>query len=369
MNEATKVESINRKINPLPMTIRELKSISEDDARKLFEATMWPHGPVCPFCGNCSPKRIAKITPNKAKRIREGLYLCKDCTGPTGKKIRRQFTCTTNTVFHGSKISLAKWLYIIAEMSSAKAGTATRQLHREVNEARSLPDGSIGYGHITCLWHATMRVRKAMHEEPVQNALKGVLHCDEAYIGGKPRKTRMNRENRTDKLPVAVLVERDGTKAYSRVMPNVTKANLFQHIKSVADPASTIMTDELGSYMGIGEHFDGGHYSVKHIAGEYAKREDGLTVSNNSAEGYIATLKRSIYGVHYHYSKVHAQRYISERDFMYSHRNESEVERVKLILKGAVGKRLTYRAPKGLRQGGLLGGPSTAQEGQGPQVA
>jgi len=61
------------------MTIRDLKNLSEDDARTLIESVIWPDGPVCPHCGNCDPKRMTRITPNPAKRVRAGLVQCKEC--------------------------------------------------------------------------------------------------------------------------------------------------------------------------------------------------------------------------------------------------------------------------------------------------
>lgn len=333
-----------------PTTIAALRNLSEDDARALFEATMWPHGPTCPFCGNCSPKRIAKITPNPAKRVRPGLYMCKDC------KPRRQFTVTTGTVFHGSKFPLAKWLYIIASMAAGKKGTSTQQIRRELNEPRRLANGKLSFGNVECLWHATMRVRKAMRTEPVKDALKGTIEADEAFIGGKPRKHRSEREKYYEKQPIVVLVERETGRAYSKVVCDVTKNTLFNHILSVAAPSATIMTDEWRGYMGIGEHFDGGHHSVRHNIGQYAKKEDGKVVTSNTAESYIAILKRSIYGTHHHYSRVHAQRYIDERDFVFSNRDMSDVDRVLQVLRQASGKRLPYRAPKAWqgKDGGLL---------------
>ncbi len=326
------------------MTINELRRLTEDEARELFESVMWPQGPTCPFCGNCSPKRITKITPNPAKRIRDGLYMCKDC------KPRRQFTVTTSTVFHGSKFSLVKWLEIITSMTSAKFGTSTHQLRRESNEARTLNDGSIGYGNIECLWHAGMRVREAMREEPVANSLKGVLHADEVWVGGSPRVARSKREHRTEKQPVAILVEHGGTKAHIRAVCDVTKDTLFKHIRTVADSSSTIMTDENTAYKGIGEYFDGGHHSVCHVKGQYGKKEDGLMVSNNTAEAVAGIIQRSLYGVHIHVSRPHLQRYLDERQFVFGNRDKSDVEKVMLVLKGAVGKRLTYRRPKQAEQ-------------------
>lgn len=52
------------------MTIRDLKSLTEDEARELIESVIWPDGPVCPHCGNCDQARMTRIKPNPAKRVR-----------------------------------------------------------------------------------------------------------------------------------------------------------------------------------------------------------------------------------------------------------------------------------------------------------
>ncbi len=193
-----------------------------------------------------------------------------------------------------------------------------------------------------------------MEEPTVANSLKGVLHADEVFVGASPRTSREHREKRTDKQPVAILVEKDGPKAHIKVVCDVTRDTLHKHILEVADPSSTIMTDEASVYRGIGEHFDGGHHSVSHVKGQYAKFEDGLIVSNNSAEAVAGIIQRSLYGVHIHVSRVHLQRYMNERQFQYSYRHLPDLDRVKLVLKGAVGKRLLYRRPTGSDP--LLGG-------------
>ena len=44
-------------------------------------------------------------------------------------------------------------------------------------------------------------------------------------------------------------------------------------------------------------------------------------------------------------SEAHLPRYLAEFDFRYNRRNISDVERAEATLKGAAGKRLTYRQP------------------------
>lgn len=66
----------------------------------------------------------------------------------------------------------------------------------------------------------------------------------------------------------------------------------------------------------------------------------------NTVENYFSILKRGIYGVYHSVSEKHLHRYTAEFDFRYSHRSGlgfSDRDRTTLMLKGIVGKRLTYR--------------------------
>ncbi len=55
------------------MTVMQRFS-TEEAARDYFEALRWPSGPVCPHCGNGEAGRVYKVTANKDKKIRGGLY-------------------------------------------------------------------------------------------------------------------------------------------------------------------------------------------------------------------------------------------------------------------------------------------------------
>ncbi|MGA8691204.1 MAG: transposase, partial [Methyloceanibacter sp.] len=60
-------------------------------------------------------------------------------------------------------------------------------------------------------------------------------------------------------------------------------------------------------------------------------------------------LKRGITGVYHHVSQEHLHRYLSEFDFRYSNRvalGVDDLKRSDLALKGAKGKRLTYRTTR-----------------------
>jgi hypothetical protein len=84
------------------------------------------------------------------------------------------------------------------------------------------------------------------------------------------------------------------------------------------------------------------HQSVNHSIGEYVRGD----VHTNTIEGYFSILKRGIAGVYHHVSAQHLKRYLAEFDFRYNERERLGVDdtaRAEKALRGAVGKRLTYR--------------------------
>ena len=71
-------------------------------------------------------------------------------------------------------------------------------------------------------------------------------------------------------------------------------------------------------------------------------------ITTNTVEGYYSIFKRGMKGVYQHCAEKHLHRYLSEFDFRYSNRvalGVNDGERADLAIKGAAGKRLTYRRP------------------------
>jgi hypothetical protein len=65
-------------------------------------------------------------------------------------------------------------------------------------------------------------------------------------------------------------------------------------------------------------------------------------VSTNQAENFFSQLKRSVDGTHHHVSVHHLQRYLSEFEFRYTHRKESDTERMVRLIDRVHGRRLRY---------------------------
>lgn len=87
---------------------------------------------------------------------------------------------------------------------------------------------------------------------------------------------------------------------------------------------------------------DGQHEFVDHSKGEYV-RGDAHT---NTLEGFFSVFKRGLVGIYQHIDEKHIDRYLAEFDFRYNNRAKlgiSDEERTDRLIRGIVGKRLTYR--------------------------
>ena len=124
-------------------------------------------------------------------------------------------------------------------------------------------------------------------------------------------------------------------------MVDASHKSLKQALVEAVDPSAAIHTDEWRGYAGIGAYFAGGHHTVRHSAGEYARHG----VHTNTAEGFFALLKRGIHGSFHHISVQHMPKYLNEFSFRWNLRKVTDEVRTEEAIKGGEGKRLMYRDP------------------------
>jgi transposase-like protein len=271
----------------------------EAAARAALEAIVWPHGRVCPHCGNVDQERIAKA---QGKSVRPGLWYCAACNG--------QFTATVGTVFERSKIPLTKWWLAMHLLGSSKKGISSHQLHR-----------SLGVTYKTA-WFMTHRIREAMRIgglAPMGGA-GSIVEIDETFIGRKPGMPIKRGTNH--KHVVLTLVERGGS-VRSFHVDGVKKDDVLPIIRANLDRETHVMTDEAARYAQLGTEF-AKHDAIDHSREEYGytDRKTGVKVNTNTIEGYCSIFKRGMKGV-------------------------EDAERTTRIAAGITGKRLTYRRTNG----------------------
>ena len=287
-----------------------------------LEGLLWPNGPSCPHCGG-----MGRITAVKGGRM--GLRRCGDC--------KKQFTVTVGTVFESSHVKLHLWLQAAHLLCSSKKGMSSHQIHR-----------ILGVTYKTA-WFMTHRLREAMREGafvPFGGA-GGIVEVDETFIGNdrtvKPHGEKKGRGHH-HKHKVLSLVDRTTGQKRSMVVDNLSAKTLVPILKENIAAEARVMTDEASQYRKLGAEF-AGHGYTRHGQGEYVDLTD-RTIHTNTIEGAFSVFKRGMKGVYQHCGKQHLHRYVAEFDFRYNNRVKLGVDdagRAERALRGAVGKRLTYR--------------------------
>ncbi|MGI8569058.1 MAG: IS1595 family transposase [Methylocella sp.] len=282
-----------------------------------MEADRWPDGAYCPHCGSVNVHKMAGKT-------QAGMFLCNEC--------REKFTCRTGTVFERSHIPLHKWLLATHLMAASKKGMSALQLSRMLG---------LSYKSSWFMCHRIREGMKPASPSPIGGENK-VVESDETFIGGKAR-NRAYAKKEPKKHAVMTLVERDG-ESRSFHVANVKAKTLREKIVTTVSRKSHLMTDELASYEKVGKEF-ANHGTVNHSADEYVRL--GGFEHINTAECRFSLMKRAVFATHHSISEAHLPRYLAEWDFKWNTRKMKDGERAALPLKGAEGKRLTYRGPRG----------------------
>ncbi len=313
----------------------------EEAAYAFVEERVWPTGPVCPHCGE--RERVGKL---KGTSTRIGVHKCYAC--------RKPFTVKVGTIFESSHVPMHLWLQAIFLIASSKKGISSNQLHRTLGVT------------LKTAWFMSHRIREAMRDGAL-GPLGGegqVVEADETYFGRKENEREMRTSGKAygrskkgrgpaNKRAIVSLVERGGS-VRSFHVPSADKFTVTKIVRDNVAEESRLHTDESRLYRDAAD-LVAQHETVRHSAGEYARGD----VTTNSVEGYFSVFKRGMRGVYQHCAEKHLHRYLAEFDFRHNNRVKlgvNDVQRSERLLKGVVGKRLTYQTTRGVA--GVEGGQS-----------
>ena len=246
----------------------------EERCRQLLEAMVWPRGRLCPKCGY--KNSIALAGRDVGRRARPGLYQCSSCG------CRFQFTVTTRTPLHSTKLPLRVWLTGLWLMLQSDKGISSVRLADAVGVSQP------------AAWRMGHVLRLLVGRE---HQLDGTIEMDEFYIGAGPRQSadrpHLGRgrkgQPRTTKTPVLAVVQRPAEaetgaaagEARARVVNDLSESEARRVLSDHVDTTAHLMSDEWKSFVSIGEAF-AAHDTVHHSEREYAR---GF-VHANSAEAF-----------------------------------------------------------------------------------
>jgi transposase-like protein len=286
-------------------------------AHDFFVQMRWPFGVACPRmgCGSADVTYLAKYR----------RWNCKEC--------KRQFTAKVGTIFEDSPIGLDKWLPAFWLIASNRNGISSHELGRALKVTQKTA------------WFMLHRIREAMQSDTFETPLSGTIEVDEAFIGGKwenkplkVRRTASRDAHWQAKVAVLGMVERGGRVRAWKV-PNVQQKTLLPKLRDSIHPDATVYTDAAPMYKHINEYFLH-HSSVNHSIEECVRGN----VHTNNIECFWAVLKRTIGGTYTHVHPRHLDRYLAEQVFRFDERENDDGPRFAKAMKGADGKRLTYKA-------------------------
>ena len=253
-----------------------------------LERVRWGDTPACPHCGSLSVAR-------KADMHRQGRWNCHDC--------KSSFNVLSGTIYEKTKLPLQKWFLAVSLFLNAKKSVSSYQLSRDLDLNQK------------SAWYMAMRIRRAMVDRDTM--LSGIVEADEAYVGGKPRKSNNRKDDRnnprgrgTSKLPIIGAVERGG-KVVAKPSPQVTSQDLTDFLQRNIDKDSLLITDQYPGYSPMSRW-------IRHTTIDHSKQYSEGLVNTNTIEGFWSLLKRAWYGTHHHYSKGFAMAYAVESCFKYN---------------------------------------------------
>ena len=276
------------------------KTFSSNEAcEKHLVEQRWRNGFVCPQCRHSEAWYLPK----------RKLFDCKSC--------RFQTSLTAGTIFHGTKIPLVKWYWLLYHMAMDKVGVSIAEMQRILE-----------IGQYRTAWLMAHKVRKAMADRDAGYSLAGLIEMDESFFGPKGSKRGRGSERKSTVLcAVSLYRDRKGEErpgfAHMQVVDNASSDNVEEFLDRLGCGAFTkegkqlleaIRTDGWRSYGRVAKTRELQHLKV--------------ILRDPKAAGrllpwvhrVISNVKAVIRGTHRGVSEKHLQSYLSEVCYRFNRR-------------------------------------------------
>jgi transposase-like protein len=241
-----------------PETLQEaiLFFSSYENCHNFMVSMRWPDGKTtCPRCGSDDVSYLPNAKVFKCYQKHE----------------KQKFSLKVGTVFEDSPIGLEKWLPVMWMLANSRNGVSSWEIHRSLGVTQK------------SAWFMLQRARLALQDPASGGKLGGEVEADETFIGGRARnmhasvKARKIKARGGDGKAIVTAVLERGGKVRTQVTKNRRKKVMQDFVRSNVEAGSTLYTDELQSYEGLGNSGDFVHQVINH-AESYV---DGQIHTNN----------------------------------------------------------------------------------------
>jgi transposase-like protein len=201
---------------------------TEAQCEEALERARWPHGFVCPDCGESAHTLL--------HRDGERLWQCRAC--------RKQTSLTAGTIFESTRLPLRLWFLGIYHLTQPKNNVSALELKRLLG---------VSY---KAAWRMKHKLMQVMDEREADRILGERVEVDDAYLGGvHPGKVGRGAHG---KVPFVIAVETTTEESrpwYVRLdpVPGFTKKALVEWADRVLAPDALIVSDGLACFAAAAE--------------------------------------------------------------------------------------------------------------------
>ena len=122
------------------------------------------------------------------------------------------------------------------------------------------------------------------------------------------------------------------------MVPDITKKTLHRIVELNAIPGVTIYSDEWWGYHGLPNR-----EVVRHGIGQWVNGQ----AHTNGLESFWSLMKRGFHGSYHKMSGKHLNRYVGEFAGRFNDRELDTIDQMTAMVRGMLGKKLTYSELKG----------------------
>jgi len=248
----------------------------------------WPHGFVCPKCGQTLYYKLNS----------RPLYQCQRC--------RCQTSLTSGTIFDSSKLPLTIWFLAIYLITQSKDGLSSLNLARILGVSAN---AGLRLKH---------KLQQVMKKEDDHLQLSGIVQLDDAYWGGKKHDGKRGR-GASGKTPflAAVSTNCKGHPIHMRLsrVGSFTSAEVSRWSAKHLQTSSIVVSDGFHCFSGIAQA--GFLHETIVTGGGYESMKIKVFTWVNTMLGNV---KKAIHGTYHWVSRKHLPRYLAEFCFRFNRR-------------------------------------------------